>query len=68
MTDSELMRLLLSIDGHNEKVARIIQRIEESGRKNCVEISGALLEQCWQPASAVEICSNRWLVKKDKKV
>ena len=46
MTDSHLLRLLRSIDKHNQKVREIIIEIQESGRKDCIEISERLDEGC----------------------
>jgi len=42
MTDSQLLRLLRSIDKHNQKVREIIEEIQESGRKDCNRISERL--------------------------
>jgi len=46
MTDSQLLRLLRSIDKHNQKVREIIEEIQESGRKDCNRISERLDEEC----------------------
>ena len=55
MTDSELLRLLRSIDKHNQKILRILQKIEESDRKDRLKLSEALIEQCVQFASAESV-------------
>lgn len=46
MTDSQLLRLLRSIDKHNQKVREIIEEIRKSGRKDCTSISERLDEGC----------------------
>ena len=62
MTDSELIRLLRSIDGHNKRIIQIIDRIEESGREDCAE---ALREHCAQFASAEDV-GGHFLVKRKR--
>lgn len=67
MTDSELLRLLRSIDNHNDKVLRIIDKIEESDRKDCLKLSEALREQCSQFASAEHVgghfLGSKWVLQ-----
>jgi len=46
MNDSELLKLLRSIDSHNRKVHSIIERIRESGRHEAAEIAERLQAEC----------------------
>lgn len=55
MTDSELIRLLRSIDNHNLKVAAIIDRIEQSGHQNAGSIADSLRAECVSIACATAI-------------
>ncbi len=64
MTNSEVRRYLRSIDRHNDRVIKMIDRIEESGRKDGVDIAEALREQCAQFACAEAVCEH-FLVKRD---
>ena len=46
MTNSELLRLLRAIDGHNQKVGQILARIRDSGRADAEKLWRDLCEQC----------------------
>lgn len=66
MTDSELLRLLWSIDHHNMRVANAIARIESSSRADAASLARDLSEQCLSVASAEDI-GLRYIKKAAKK-
>lgn len=55
MSDSELLRLLRAIDGHNRKVSEIIERIAQSDRPDADAIARSLREQCHSLAWAEHV-------------
>lgn len=50
MTDSDIVRLLKSLDGHRQAIQDIIDTIEASDHPKAHEIAESLYEQCWFPA------------------
>lgn len=55
MKDSTLMSIARSIDRHNEQIEKLITRVFESTHPEAHKIAEKLLDQCCQPASAIDI-------------